>query len=40
MKNINELLKEYENDNDLLYRIKDYTHTPDSYICDIIGEIL
>ena len=39
MKNINELLKEYENDNDLLYRIEDYTHTPDSYICDTIGEI-
>jgi hypothetical protein len=39
MRNINELLKEYESDNDLLYRIEDYTHTPDSYICDIIGEI-
>lgn len=39
MKNINELLKEYESDNDLLYRIEDYTHTPDSCICDIIGEI-
>lgn len=39
MKNINELLKEYESDNDLLYRIEDYTHTPDSYICDIISEI-
>lgn len=39
MKNINELLKEYKSDNDLLYRIEDYTHTPDSYICDIIGEI-
>jgi hypothetical protein len=39
MKNINELLKEYESDNDLLYRIEDYTHTPDNYICDIISEI-
>ena len=39
MKNINELLKEYKSNNDSLYRIEDYTHTPNSYICDIIGEI-
>lgn len=39
MKNINELLKEYESENDLLCRVEDYTHTSDSYICDIISEI-
>lgn len=40
MKNINELLKEYEKENDLLYRIEDYTHCESSYICDIINEIV
>lgn len=39
MKNINELLKEYENGSDLLRIVEDYTHTPDSCICDIISEI-
>lgn len=39
MKNINELLKEYENNNDLLYTIEDYTHSTSGYICDIISEI-
>lgn len=40
MKNINELLKEYEKENDLLYRIKDYTNCESSYICDTISEIV
>lgn len=39
MKNINELLTEYEKNTGLLCRVEDYTHTPDSYICDIISEI-
>ena len=39
MKNINELLKEYESENDLLCRVEDYTYTPDNYICGIISEI-
>ena len=39
MKNINELLKEYEKDCDLLYRVEDYTHAPEMYICDTISEI-
>lgn len=39
MKQIETLLKEYENDNDLLYRVEDYTHDANLYICDTIGEI-
>jgi hypothetical protein len=39
MKNIQELLKTYENDSDLLYRVEDYTHDPNLYICDVISEI-
>lgn len=39
MKQIKELLKEYENDSDLLYRVEDYTHCPEMYICDTISEI-
>ena len=39
MKQIKELLKEYEIDSDLLYRVEDYTHAPDNYICDTISEI-
>lgn len=40
MKNIETLIKEYTDKNeDLILRSADYTHCPDSYICDIIGEI-
>lgn len=39
MKQIKDLLKEYENNSDLLYRIEDYTHCPEMYICDTISEI-
>lgn len=39
MKQIKELLKEYENDSDLLYRVEDYTHNESGYICDTISEI-
>lgn len=39
MKNINELLKEYESKNDLLYTVEDYTHATNNYICDTISEI-
>lgn len=40
MKNINELLKEYKSNNDLLYRIEDYINCESSYICDTISEIV
>lgn len=39
MKNIKNLLKEYESENDLLCRVEDYTYTPDNYICNTISEI-
>ena len=39
MKQIETLLKEYENDNDLLYRVENYTHDTNLYICDTISEI-
>lgn len=40
MKNIETLIKEYEKENDLLYRIEDYTNCESSYICDTISEIV
>lgn len=40
MKNIETLIKEYTDKNeDLILRSADYTHSPDSYICDIISEV-
>ena len=39
MKNIKELLEQYEKNSDLLYRVEDYTHNASGYISDTISEI-
>ena len=39
MKQTKTLLEEYEKNNDLLYRVENYTHSPDLYVCDVVSEI-